>query len=78
MRTRCKFKCDSVTDHGEAKSVVLTPVTSGSDENKTFWKYTPGGRFEMTWVNPNVGFKPGKEYFIEIEEAGVSESKPNA
>jgi len=51
--TRCKFKCDSVTETVEAKSVVMTPVYSSDEnsENKKFWKYTPSGKLEFTWIN---------------------------
>lgn len=71
MKTRCKFRCDSVTDHGAAKSVVMTPVysTDPKSENKVFWDSSPGGKFELNWVNPNVDFKPGKEYYLDITPA---------
>lgn len=68
--TRCKFKCDSITDHGAGnKSVSMTPVVSGSDENKAFWKYTPSGKFEINYANQNVFFEAGKEYFVDISPA---------
>lgn len=68
-QTRCKFRCNSVTDHGTAKDVVMTPVTGESEENKKFWQYTPSGQFVMSWVNPNVSFTPGKEYYLDITPA---------
>jgi len=67
--TRCKFKCNSVTDHGAAKDVDMSPVTGDTPENKTFWQYTPSGSFKMGWVNPNVSFIPGKEYYLDITPA---------
>jgi hypothetical protein len=71
-QTRCKFKCESVTDHGTSKSVLLTPVYSSdpNSENKAFWQATPSGSLNLTWVNKNVEFMPGKEYYIDITQAG--------
>lgn len=68
--TRCKFKCDRVTEHaGGNRDVHMTPVMSGSEENKSFWAASPGGEFRLNWVNPNVRFVPGKEYYIDISLA---------
>jgi hypothetical protein len=68
-QTRCKFKCDSVTLREGANDVEMSPVVNGSEENKTFWKYTPGGKFTMSWINPNIQFTPGKEYYFDITPA---------
>lgn len=70
-KTRCKFRCESVTDHGTAKSVVMHPVYSSdpNHENKKFWDASPGGKLDLTWINPNVGFKPGQEYYLDITPA---------
>jgi len=67
--TRAKFVCQSVTDHGDTKSVVLMPVTGGTDENKSFWKYTPSGKIEMSVMNPDVKFEPKKSYYVDFTEA---------
>jgi hypothetical protein len=70
MNTRCKFKCNSITDFGESKSVNMTAVTYGIEaENKEFWKWTPSGTFEISCLNPAVQFIPGKEYYLDITEA---------
>ncbi len=68
MKTvRCKVQCLALTEHAEGtKSVKFTPVVGGSPENEEFYKWTPGGVFEFNHVNPNVEFKPGKEYYIDI------------
>lgn len=70
--TRCKFKCDSILllENGH-KNVTLLPVMSGSEENKSFWKQSPGGKFELYYVNPEVEFIPGKEYYIDISLAAA-------
>lgn len=70
MKTRCKFKCDFVTDHGESKSVGMSAVAYGPEaENKEFWKWTPSGSFEIRCLNPAVTFFPGKTYYLDISEA---------
>lgn len=69
MTTRCKFRCDHVTDFGEQKDVKFSAVTTGSEENKSFWKYTPGGSLTFSCINKNVKFQPGKEYYLDITEA---------
>jgi len=74
MTTRCKFKCDSVTQHqNNQRSVVFFPVYSDVEvsENKKFWQYTPSGKFEMGYINENVNFEVGKEYYLDITEASV-------
>jgi hypothetical protein len=68
MKARCKFRCDSVTDHGNGyKSVALQAVSGGSEENKSFHQATPNGKLEFSWANQNVFFEPGKEYYVDIE-----------
>ncbi|QYR20811.1 hypothetical protein KZ483_24130 [Paenibacillus sp. sptzw28] len=64
---RAKFKCWS--NHGGV--VTLHPVTDGSEENKTFWKYTPGGQITLTITNPDAvnQFEPGKEYYVDFTSA---------
>lgn len=65
---RAKFYVDHVTKYkGEHGSVVLLPVTSGSEENKTFWKYTPSGKLEMT-INSSAldAFTPGQEFYLDF------------
>lgn len=66
----CKFKCESVTHNVNGGQVKLTPVTSGSEENETFFKWTPFGEFTMGTINQgSMGlFVPGKEYYITISE----------
>jgi len=71
--TRCKFKCTMATQHGsDALEVKLEAVTSGSEENKTFWKYTPSGQLSMWISNPAVfgQFVVGQEYYLDITPAG--------
>ena len=68
-KTRAKFKCDHVTNFENGKNVVLQPVTSGSEENESFFKWTPSGEINMSVVNEEVEFIPGKEYFVDFTPA---------
>lgn len=75
MITRCKFKCDSVSkqkhwdkEKGFLHTVKMSPVMSGSEENKEFWAASPSGSFELGCIHADL-FEPGKEYYIDISEA---------
>jgi hypothetical protein len=71
MPVRAKFSVASVTRVLGGGSVVLQPVVSGSPENEQFYKYTPGGRIELSTVNEAalVQFEPGKLFYIDFTEA---------
>lgn len=67
-----KFKVGSVTNYGNKnEGVNLSPVASGSEENKSFSLYTPTGKIELAINNPDaVGFFiPGEEYYVEFRKA---------
>ena len=72
MKIRAKFKCLSVTSYDTgSEEVHLQPVTSGSDENKTWSKYTPSGSLKMVIsADGAVGcIKAGREYYLDIVDA---------
>jgi hypothetical protein len=75
MSIRCKFKLDSITKSVssgvEVASIAMTPVTSGSEENKAFWKWTPSGQLVVATVNAEAvaGLKLGGEYYLDITPA---------
>lgn len=70
MTVRAKFQCSNITKSPDSSTTVvnLTAVTTGSDENKTWSKYTPSGQLQMVITNPTAAdqFEQGKEYFIDI------------
>lgn len=80
MNIRAKFKVDAkesvLMNNVEAVTVKMTPVfpkaengkTENEHENKTFWKYTPGGEFRMFTINKAAAdyFELGKEYYIDF------------
>lgn len=67
MATRCKFKCDFKRD----QYVSLSPVYSGSEENKQFFAATPGGQIQLHVVNEKgmAVFEEGKEYYVDFTPA---------
>lgn len=66
--TRCKMRCNSVTDHGNQQSVIMNPTYSNDpkSENKAFWDATPGGQYSINYVNKNIEFLVGREYYIDV------------
>lgn len=74
MSVIAKFRCDSVTDFGGRKNVVLHPVYEGSlpdDENTRFNRASPSGKLELTIDNPAaaIQFEPCAEYYLEFTKA---------
>lgn len=82
--TRAKVKLNSyetrVYDHWEGGKIVgqyegrtmkFTVVTSGSDENKTFFASTPSGQIELNIVAPDAwkNFELNKEYYVDFSPA---------
>jgi hypothetical protein len=73
---RAKFKCtgNTVTDAGTPQATAnirLEPVIMGSEENDTFYRYTPAGQIYLNVVNPAAAeaFEVGKEYYIDFTPA---------
>lgn len=77
MKVRAKFFVFSVTRvTGGAVNVVLSPVTSGSEENKDFWKYTPSGKLEMSMtagIPAADAFEPGQEFYLDFTPVTAKE-----
>lgn len=77
---RAKFKVTSITQTAHwgkpgqlIYSLTLNPVTSGSDENKSFFEATPGGEIKLSVVNAAVGvqFPVGMEVYVDFTPAPV-------
>jgi len=69
MSVRCKFKVDSVTKTAtNGATVAMSPVSTGSDENKKFFKWTPSGELKFQTINDEAADQlvPGAEYYIDI------------
>ncbi len=71
---RAKFKVTAIepnTGGGDGKSITLFPVTGGSVENESFYKYTPGGSILLSTINEEAAkqFEVGKEFYVDFSEA---------
>lgn len=74
MATRFKVACNHKQLSSDGKDVYLlsfNPVYSGSEENKKFFKSTPGGIFQFHTINAEAAaqFEIGKEYYVDIFSA---------
>ncbi|MFZ3171939.1 MAG: hypothetical protein WA118_08170 [Carboxydocellales bacterium] len=73
---RAKFVVDRISKirfgHHE---IAMSPVVSGSEENKKFWQYTPGGEIKVNCVNTDAveQFEVGKEYYVDFSPAITDE-----
>jgi hypothetical protein len=69
---RAKFVVDKIskTRFG-SHEIALTPVSTGSEENKEFFKWTPGGVITLSVVSDATvaQFEVGKEYYIDFTPA---------
>ena len=75
MTVRAKFRVDAIerTKWGdnEVQTIKLSVVTSGSDENKTYWKYTPSGTITLGTINKAAAdaFDLNKEFYVDFTPA---------
>jgi hypothetical protein len=72
---RAKFTCTTVSKslHWDGSkrflyTANLTPVTTGSDENKSFFAATPSGSISLGSFLEDA-FEPGKEYYVDFTPA---------
>lgn len=73
-KVRAKFLCVGVTDQPqhECKYVQFVPVIEGSEENKSFAKYTPSGNLDLNIsydTEASNAFEENKEYYLDITPA---------
>lgn len=75
MLTRCKFKCEEKTEQINGYKVCFKPVTHGSPENESFFKWTPYGSMEIGLVNNETAklFDVGRDYYFDISCATAEE-----
>lgn len=75
MSVRAKFKLISYETSlhyndpsKELRTLKFAPVTGGSDENKRFYAWTPGGSLSLGVLNPEAWkeFELGKEYYLDF------------
>jgi hypothetical protein len=68
---RCKFYCTKKTISGteteKTNTFDFAPVAGTSEENKRFWKWTPSGALSFQYINPEIDFQVGKEYYLDLK-----------
>lgn len=71
VQTRAKFRCVEKKQTENGFTLVFEPVTTGSPENESFYRWTPWGKLEMGTVNAEAakGFEPGKSYYLDFSPA---------
>jgi hypothetical protein len=71
MTVRAKFRVESVTRTTSGSTINMQPVISGSPENESFYRYTPGGSLLLSTVNEEAAkqFEPGREYYLDFTPA---------
>lgn len=85
MTVRAKFRCMSVsrTYEGQTSASFLPAMpqkgadgTPEHEENKLFWKYTPGGSMELTFWGDAPHVVPGAYYYIDLDTPVPDELRP--
>jgi len=78
MSVRAKFKVVGTTQRehwdkqkGHIHEIELSPVSSGSPENESFYAATPCGSIKLQTVNHAAGtqFELGGEYYVDFTKA---------
>lgn len=81
MSVRAKFRVVSKTERTEDCHIVeLEPVRGGSEENKRFYRYTPGGAISLSIVQKETAdrFPIGSDFYVDFTPAveTVTEQPP--
>lgn len=68
---RAKFKVTEVSQTEYGERIKLSPVTGGSPENESFFKWTPSGSIEMGTINTDAAkaFEVGKSFYVDFTTA---------
>lgn len=71
MNVRAKFVVTEVAQTVAGSRIRMSPVTGTSEENKSFFKWTPSGQLDMGIVSPEVAaaFAPGAEFYVDFTPA---------
>lgn len=65
---RCKVVCNAKVPYEDSVYLYFSVVYTGSEENKQFFKYTPGGQINLNVVSKATcdKYEVGKEYYIDF------------
>lgn len=80
IERRMSYHWNSITiehEEREMRTVTLTPVSGGSEENKRFWNATPAGTLQLGMINLEAAeaFDIGKEYYLDISPAAAAQNQ---
>lgn len=55
----------------EMRTLVMVPVSGGSEENQRFWDASPSGELKLGTINPEAwqAFELGGEYYVDFTPA---------
>lgn len=69
MKVVCKVNCTYKDE--KTGQLCFSPVINGSEENRSFFKYTPGGDMRFFTVNTEAfnSFEIGKSYYVDFTPA---------
>lgn len=79
MSVRAKFKVSRIEQESvDGRIIELKPVTGGSAENQSFYRWTPSGVIELRTISEFAAkqFEFGKEFYVDFtpaEQAGFEE-----
>jgi hypothetical protein len=80
VMVRAKMICEEVVlqEDEAGGSVKLRPVTAGSAENDSFYRYTPAGSLALSIINREAlnQFELGRSYYVDVSPADGSEEVP--
>lgn len=71
MKTvRAKFTCVNKEPASEGSNITLEAVTGGSEENDSFFQYTPSGQIQIGIVNEETAgqFEVGQDYYVDFTQ----------
>lgn len=73
-KVKAKMVCVSVEEltQQQEKKIKLSAVVSGSEENKSFSRWTPSANLDMMISNETAAgdlFEVGREYYLTFEKA---------
>jgi hypothetical protein len=80
MAVIARFRCAEVVAHEWSSKITLRPVVINIDQEphsaeiREFFEATPSGEFwaQIRSEKAAAYFKPGKDYYLTIEEAPVA------
>lgn len=66
------------TFDAEFRTIILLPVSGGSEENRMFWDAPPSGEIRLGTVNPEAwqAFVLGGEYYVDFVAASSPATAP--